>query len=175
MIKNPFIPACAVACLLSGCASSTGSHELLSAPLNARVGNYADLAISVKPVNNVKLTQPDTDRLNKQISEALKTEAPTRFKSINAASPGPTTLAATVDIKRYDEGNAFARFMLAGLGQMHIDADVMLSDPATEEILAKYEVTKTFGWGGLYGASTGIKDVEVGFCKAAANAILGKD
>lgn len=24
-------------------------------------------------------------------------------------------------------------------------------------------------------ASTGIKDVEVGFCKAAANAILGKD
>lgn len=41
--------------------------------------------------------------------------------------------------------------LLSGLGQMHIDADVTLSDLATQEILAKYEVTKTFGWGGLYG------------------------
>lgn len=61
--------------------------------------------------------------------------------------------------------------MLAGLGQMHIDADVALIDPATDEQVAKYDVTKTFAWGGMYGGFTGIKDIEDGFAKAVASAI----
>jgi hypothetical protein len=64
--------------------------------------------------------------------------------------------------------------MLAGLGQMHIDADVVLTEPSTKEQLAKYDVTKTFAWGGMYGGFTGIKDVEDGFAKAVASAIAGK-
>jgi hypothetical protein len=48
--------------------------------------------------------------------------------------------------------------MLAGLGQIHIDTDVILSDVGREEPFAVYAVTKTFAWGGLYGASTRITD-----------------
>lgn len=173
MIKSPIPPILGLIFLLSGCASNGGSYRLLSAP-NARIDQYADLAVSVKPGNNVKLTPSDADRIGRQISEAVKTEAPDRFQSINAAYPSPNTLAATVVIKNYDEGNVFARFMVAGLGQMHIDADLVLSDPATQETLAQYQVTKTFAWGGLYGASTKLQDVEVGFCKAAAEAIVDK-
>ncbi len=60
---------------------------------------------------------------------------------------------------RYDKGSAFARFMLAGLGQIHVDATVSLRDPARDVSLGEYEVNKTFAWGGIYGASTTIEDV----------------
>lgn len=77
-------------------------------------------------------------------------------------------------IKRYEEGNAFARAMLVGLGRMHIDADVALSNWETKESIVQYEVSKTFAWGGLYGGLTDIKDVEDGFAKAVAASILGR-
>ena len=118
--------------------------------------------------------------MSKLIAEDVKSEAPSRFQGINfqginSSSTSSSTLQASIAIKRYDEGSAFARFMLAGLGQIHIDADVILSDLTTKDKLAQYEVTKTFAWGGIYGAATGIKDAEVGFCKAVADSILGKD
>ena len=80
----------------------------------------------------------------------------------------------TIAFKRYDEGNAFARFMLAGLGQIHIDAEVTLEDGFRAAPLGRYEVTKTFAWGGPYEASTGIRDVEEGFADAVANVVLGR-
>jgi hypothetical protein len=77
-------------------------------------------------------------------------------------------------IKRYDEGDSFARAMLAGLGQMHIDADLCVSEYASKETLGTCEITKTFGWGGIYGAATRIEDIEDGFAQAVADFILGK-
>ena len=151
--------------IVSGCASTGGSHKLLTAPLSSvQAAKYTDLMISVQPAPNVILNQGDAYRMSKLIAEDVKYEAPSRFQGINFQG-----------IKRYDEGSAFARFMLAGLGQIHIDADVTLSDLTTKDKLAQYEVTKTFAWGGIYGAATGIKDAEVGFCKAVADSILGKD
>jgi hypothetical protein len=64
--------------------------------------------------------------------------------------------------------------MLAGLGQMHINADVTMSDSTTKSNIAQYEVSKTFAWGGLYGGFTDIKVVEDGFAKAVAASILGR-
>lgn len=62
--------------------------------------------------------------------------------------------------------------MLAGLGAMHTDANVSLIDPTDGRTLSKYEVTKTFAWGGFYGAGTGIRDIEDGFAKAVVGAIV---
>jgi hypothetical protein len=109
------------------------------------------------------------------ILKSIKEEERIIYKTINATTPVPNTLHAYVTIKRYDEGNAFARFMLAGLGQMHIDADVILSDWSTKEKIAQYEVTKTFAWGGIYGGATTIKGIEEGFAKAVAASIVGKE
>jgi len=100
--------------------------------------------------------------MTKRIAEDIKSDAPNRFKAINPLVPNSTTLQASVVIKRYDEGDAFYRLMLMGLGQIHIDADVALVDSATKNQLAQYEVTKTFAWGGYFGALIGIKDVEGG-------------
>jgi hypothetical protein len=162
--------------ILSGCASTSGSHEVVGAAVNnSQIAKFSDLLITVKPGEHVTLNQSDTDRMTKLIEEDIKTDSPNRFKTINTASPSPATLQASVTIKNYEEGNAFARFMLMGLGQIHIDADVQLSDSATNEKLTQYEVTKTFAWGGFYGAFTKIKDAEVGFCKAVADSVLGKE
>jgi hypothetical protein len=65
--------------------------------------------------------------------------------------------------------------MLAGLGQIHIDGNVVLQDQATGDTLGQYEVTKTFAWGGIYGVATRMDDVEEGFAGAVAALLLGKE
>lgn len=175
-LKQFFIMIALVSSLLSGCASTGGSHQLLSAPMsNAQAAKFSDLLVTVQAEKGVNLSQADTDRMTKLIVEEIKSDTSNRFKTINSASPSPTTLQASVAIKQYDEGSAFARFMLVGLGQIHIDADVALADSLSKEKFAQYEVTKTFAWGGAVGAFTKIQDVEVGFCKAVAESILRKD
>jgi hypothetical protein len=83
-------------------------------------------------------------------------------------------LAATLVVTNYDEGNAFLRFLLAGLGQIHIDGTLTLEDSGRES-LAKYVVNKTFAWGGLHGATTTIEAVEEGFAEAVAEILLEKN
>jgi hypothetical protein len=79
-----------------------------------------------------------------------------------------------VVITKYDPGNAVARFMLAGLGQIRIEGDVVFSDAATGQQLAKYQVSKDFSFGGVYGGSTTIEDVEKGFAASVADILAKK-
>lgn len=175
-VKYIYIISIFLTALLSGCAGTGGSHQLVGTPADsAQVAKYSDLLINVQPKNGINLSQADTDRMVKLIEEDIKAENPDRFKSINLSTPSQSILKADVVIKNYDEGSAFARSMLVGLGQIHIDADVTLSDALSKKNIAQHEVTKTFAWGGLYGAFTDIKDAEVGFCKAVAETILGKE
>jgi hypothetical protein len=69
---------------------------------------------------------------------------------------------------QYDDGNAFARFMLAGLGQIHIDGDVIFIDASSGQQLGAYKISKDFSFGGIYGGVTRIEDVEKGFAKSVA-------
>jgi hypothetical protein len=117
----------------------------------------------------------------KAVDKGAKVSDIARFKSLSVQSSANSDLnlsAAALQVKigftRYEEGNAFARFMLAGLGQIHIDAEVVLADPRTQKPLGTYLVTKTFAWGGIYGGVTSIRDVETGFADAVADVVLGK-
>ena len=78
------------------------------------------------------------------------------------------TKTMNIVFTQYDEGNAAARFFLAGLGQIRIDADVSLLTPATGATVATYKVSKDFSFGGLYGGTTNIHDVEKGFARSVA-------
>lgn len=161
--------------LLSGCASTGGSYKSIDSPLiSERGAKYSELLLNVESGNGISLTQESFDRMTKLIIENIKSDANNRFKKINDNPDSASALEVSVIIKKYEEGNAFARAMLAGLGQMHIDADVLLYDHATKEKLTQYDVNKTFAWGGAYGAFTSIKDVEIGFSKAVADSILRK-
>jgi hypothetical protein len=163
-------------CILTACGpGSPGSMKALMAPPpDSTLDRYTVLNIDVTESGGVTLLPMDRQRLLERIVRRLQTKAPTRFAEINPSSSNGSSLHAIVQLVRYDEGNAFARFMLAGLGQIHIDANVFLEDPSNHAELRKYAVTKTFAWGGIYGLGTRITDVEEGFTEAVVSAILGE-
>ena len=77
----------------------------------------------------------------------------------------PNDLLLKVKFTVYEEGNRFARLMLAGLGSMQIHAQVEIVDTKSGNLLTSGEAGKTFAWGGVYGASIGIEDLEKDFAK----------
>lgn len=86
----------------------------------------------------------------------------------------PPTTKMRIIFTQYDKGSAAARFILVGLGQIHIDADVIFIDGATGAQLGRYQVSKQFAFGGIYGGATSIEDVEVGFAKSVAEILKTK-
>ena len=159
---------------VSACAHSPGSYEPVI-PLKSETvfERYTNLHIEATNKNEVPMTQTDRERLVNYIVRKLQVTS--RFKELNVVNPSPNTLNAIVEVTNYDEGSAFLRFLLAGLGQIHIDGILTLQDRDRSEVLAKYEVNKTFAWGGLYGMGTHIEQVEEGFAAAVAEIILGMD
>lgn len=168
-----FIVVC-LAVMSTGCATSPGSYNLTSAPPGDRFSRYSDLCVEVTASQGLSLTPSDLDRIKGLIISNVPAESAGRFKCVDESAAGPATIRAKVTITKYDEGNAMARLMLAGLGQMHIDADVVLSDSTTNDQLLRSEVKKSFAWGGIYGGGTQITDIEDGFAKAVAASFSGK-
>jgi len=165
--------------ILNGCASTEGSYNVLAPPKDeSQLLKFSGLNVEVQCNEEIPpLTNATKERILILILKHVKTQCPHRFKTINSSGQESDNLQVSVIIKRYYEGNAFARSMLAGLGLMNIGADVILSDPVdpvTKEKIASYEVNKIFAWGGLYGATTRITDIEDGFAQAVAAAIPGK-
>ena len=174
-IRLFLIIAC-LAVLISGCATSQGSYKLTSLPPGeTKLAGYSDLFVEVTCAEGIPLSTTDLDRLKYLIVRNVPSECSGKFKCIDRVAPDASAIRAKVNITRYDEGNAFARWMLAGLGQMHIDADVALIDYSTGDQILRSEVSKTFAWGGMYGASTGIHNIEDGFAKAVAASFTGKN
>ena len=161
-------------CLLAACGPGTpGSMKALMAPISS-LDHYTVLTVDLAEGPGLQLLPMDKQRLLERITMRLKAKASSRFTEINQLPGNRSYLHAVVQLIRYDEGNAFARFMLAGLGQIHIDANVILIDGDSHTELAKYLVRKTFAWGGFYGLGTRITDVEEGFTEAVVSAILGE-
>jgi hypothetical protein len=139
-----------------------------------KLAGYSDVNITLSAAKGTPLTQNDLDRIKLLVEKNVPLECPGRFKTVDCDEPGEATMSAVVEITKYDERNAFARYMLAGLGQMHIQATVTLSDYKSGELIARSDVSKTFAWGGLYGAFTKIQEIEDGFAKAVAASFLEK-
>ena len=176
LLKGTKMNRLAIAFLLflSACATTQGTSRLVSIPQPTVLAQFSKLTVKVEAAKDIPLGTVDKERISNLIIQHIKTDSPERFVAINQDVLTPAALLASVRITKYDEGNAFARAMLAGLGQMHIDAEIILNDVEKKEEIARYEVNKTFAWGGLYGGFTGMKDVEDGFAKAVASSILGK-
>lgn len=166
-----------LALFVAGCASTAGSARPLTAAVKPEIlAPYTKVALATSAQGDAapKMTPADRDRVAALVAGKVKERAPNRFTDFAATTMDAATLQVTIAFTRYDEGSAFARAMLAGLGQMHIDAEVTLEDRARQTVLGKFKVTKTFAWGGLYGGFTGIKDVEGGFAEAVAKVVLGE-
>jgi hypothetical protein len=162
------ITALLLCATLAGCAGSVSTPTLSGAP--AATFNAATVPIgpvSAVAAAGVPMENYDLERVTQLVQNDLAAAYPTRVVLVGAtATPGEVRVAMT--FTTFDQGNAFARAMLAGLGQIHIAANVQLLDATSGAAVASYTVTKTFAWGGLYGGTTTIEDVEKGFAASVA-------
>jgi len=157
-----------VSLALAGCAGTVNPPALTSAPTtkfdpaNATIGR-----VSAQAASGVAMTPEELSRISGLVQAELASRYPDRL--IAAGGPRrPGGVNIKLVFTQYDKGDAFARAMLAGLGQIHINAKVLLIDVTTGRTVASFEASKTFAWGGLYGGATRIQDVEVGFVRSVA-------
>lgn len=161
----PFIFAIA----LTGCAGSVPKATFVQPPKKDAVVDSNDSTIvSVSTSSGVEMLDQEKTRLSQVIAQNINEK-----KSINSAGSEENAYEVDVNVTRYEKGNAFARAMHAGLGQIHIDARVRLLTGETHEKLSEFDIKKTFAWGGVYGATTRIDDVEPAFAEGIAAALTG--
>jgi hypothetical protein len=162
----------AVCAGLAGCAGSASTPVMDAAPAPSFSAATAPIGpVSAQAAPGVIMAPSDLQRITQLVQSDLYTAYPTRLVPAGAAAPGEVKIDMT--FLTYDKGNAFARLMLAGLGQIHIVANVQLTDASSGKVKAEYAINKTFAWGGFYGGSTSIEDVETGFA-ASVVAIFKK-
>ena len=155
---------------LGACASSPPSAKF-NEPLTVehRVRASDTVRVEVSAAKGVEMLPSERQRVLEQIQAKLAAK-----QTANPASDA-RDLKIDVQMTKYEKGNAFARAMLAGLGQIHVDARIRVLDAATDKLLTDFDIAKTFAWGGIYGAATGIEDVEGAFAEGIAAALTGQE
>ena len=163
-----FAGLAALGIALSGCAGSVAapvSVQALSAQQKMML-RIADVSAETKA--GVVMTPMDLDRLSQRVKAELTALTPSVIGPADA-SAAKVKLVFT----RYERGSAAARALLIGLGQIRIDADVVVVD-ASGTTVGQYQVAKQFALGGIAGAVTSTDDVEEGFAKSVAEIFKSK-
>jgi uncharacterized protein DUF4410 len=163
----------AVVVALAACANSVSQpvavQELSpSLKLTAKV-----IDVTGEAQNGVVMDPREVERVVARVKTELAGLSSQGIVVAGSPDQLPTTKIKII-FTQYDKGSAVARFLLAGLGQIHIDADVIFIDGGTGTQLAKYQVQKQFAFGGIYGGATSVEDVEVGFAKSVAEILKTK-
>jgi hypothetical protein len=160
----------ALALLLSaGCASTAPkaqfAHEIVA---DARISSPDSVQVNVGAPESVPILPGEKDRLGQKIKARIDAQ-----KISHPRDGEGRAYEVDLQLSRYDKGNSFARAMLAGLGQMHIDGRVSVYQSPEHALVGEFDLAKTFAWGGIYGASTSIEDIEVAFADGIADAVTG--
>lgn len=148
---------------VTGCAGSVAPAAVVTGMSAEQRGALHLASITTEAQNGVALGPIETARITQLVSTDIRGAAP---GVLDPAAPGASALR--VIVTRYDAGNAGARLLLAGLGQIRMDGDVIITAPATGRLIGEYRVAKQFALGGIIGALTKIEDVERGFSKSVA-------
>lgn len=155
---------------LAGCASTVPTadfaHQIVA---GARVSAPDTVKVNVDAADTVKILPIEKERIAEKV--AMKIDA---RKTANAAAGAARVYEVDLRLTRYDKGNAFARAMLAGLGQIHIEGVVSVFEMPGHTPVGEFTLKKTFAWGGVYGAATSIEDIEDTFADGVAAAVTGQ-
>lgn len=156
---------------LAGCAGAppkaTFSHEIAS---NARVAANDQAEVRVNAADGVKILPWESQRLSEKIKAKIESR-----KTANAGDASkPCNYEIDLHLTRYEKGNAFARAMLAGLGQIHIEGTVSVYRMPERTLVGEFRLTKTFAWGGIYGAATSMEDIESTFADGVAASVTAQ-
>jgi hypothetical protein len=159
-----------LAALLAGCASAPPAPTHLKAEVpGTRVTSVDTVQVVVNAPDAVKATADEKARLADKIKS--------RINATKGSVPGtgaPRSYSVELVLSRYEKGSAFARFMLAGLGQIHIDGKVTIFGMPEHQSLVSFDMSKTFAWGGAYGGSTTIDTIEDTYADGVAAQVTGQ-
>lgn len=169
ILKRMVAAAMAVAMvgLLSACAGSVAAPDTVAAMPATTKASLKLVALNGEAGSGVAMTNADISRIMDEVKAEITAKHPDIWVA-GSTPAAPTVANVKIVFTQYDDGNAFARFMLMGLGQIHIDGTVTFSDAASGQQIARYNVSKDFAFGGLYGGVTRIEDVEKGFARSVA-------
>jgi len=153
--------------VLTGCGTTAIVHKPADSP--TVFDRYQTLAIKSSAAQGVVVSDAAQERVKDLVKENIEGKyCPNRFQSISTKEAQQDDLMLLIKYTTYDEGNAFARFMLAGLGGIKIHSDVEVKTSESDEAISRAEVGKTFRWGGIYGAPTDITEIEKWFAEEIA-------
>lgn len=161
-------PACAAAAaaLLAGCAGSVSAPVPVE-PLAMEQGGAIHLSsVTADAAEGVPMSEADFGLISQEVKSYIEMGSP-------GVMDDKAAMTMKIHFTKFDRGNAFARFMLIGLGQIRIEADVDLLDGDGKR-RAEYKVAKDFSIGGIYGGMTTVEDVENGFAKSVAEVVKAK-
>jgi hypothetical protein len=164
------IASIVLSCAILGACATTASKPVQNASIARPYLVDADdnPSVTVEAASTVTATSEEREHLRGLVADKLNI-----LRVKNAANGDAKSCSVVVTITRFDKGNAFARAMLAGLGQIHLSADVLVTDGDNTKLQA-FSVDKTFAWGGIYGASTHIEDVEPALADGIASGLTGQ-
>lgn len=169
LLTRRALHACvAVAALTAaGCAGTAPRPDFARASSVVRLAAADAVEVNVTAAGGEAQVLPEEQT---RLAHKIKLRIDNR-KLAHQLSGDARNFELDLQLSRYQRGNAFARAMLAGLGQMHIAGKVRLYQMPSHELVSEFDLAKTFAWGGIYGASTSIEDIENSFADGVAAAI----
>jgi hypothetical protein len=151
----------------TGCATSPPQATFAHEPSKQHLITPSD-SVTVAVDARAGVTVADYEK--QRLSQVIKQKIDASIVASDVAGV-KRDYEVSVVLTQYEKGNAFARAMLAGIGQIHIDAHVTLITLPERKSVSEFDVAKTFAWGGIYGGTTRIEDVEPAFAEGIAEAL----
>jgi hypothetical protein len=156
--------------LLAGCAGTPPqakfAHTMVA---DSRIAASDTVDVLIEPADKITVLPAERDL----VAQKIKLKIDER-KLKNPAAPTPRTMQVLLHITRYEKGSAFARAMLAGLGQIHLDGTIYVYQMPDRVLLEDFDLQKTFAWGGAYGASVSMEQIQDTFADGIAATVTGQ-
>lgn len=161
---------CALAALVAGCASTPPEPKFTHAMVTeSRITATDTVDVVIETADKVAVDPVARDR----VAGKIKTKIDDR-KIKNPSAGSPRSVQVLLHVTRYEKGNAFARAMLAGLGQIHLEGTIFVYQMPDRVLLEDFDLQKTFAWGGIYGAATSMDQIEDTFTDTVAATVTGQ-
>src|SRR5262249_37174966 len=117
--------ALAIAILAAGCADSV-SKPVATQALSEEDYNQLQISdVTADAARGVAMSDADFGIICQKVKAYINAQTPGVLVDANGH---PAALKMRIHFTRFDRGNAFARAMLMGLGQIHIEGTVSLID-----------------------------------------------
>ena len=145
-VRTSLVAVVAADILISGCATNIPKAEMSKDVVSAyKIDADDQPTIKVTTAAGVNATEDEKEHFRNLVTDKLNAR-----RAHNAANNDSKKCEVDITVTKFEKGSKFARAMLAGLGQIHLDANVVVVSTDGGDKLDAFKVSKTFAWGGLY-------------------------